>query len=70
MTAAKSCTDCRHSRRQQTGPHSWDLDCSLRQITFPDAVECVFYQPPSSPDFGRESSGLGYIWDSEYEGRP
>ncbi len=64
------CSDCRHSRRQQTGPHSWRLDCSLRQLAFPDAKDCAFYQPPGYPDFGRESSGLGYIWDGEYEGRP
>ena len=29
-----------------------------------DAEHCAFYEPPAQPDFGRESSGLGYVWDN------
>ena len=66
----KSCSLCRHSRRRQTGPNAWAAHCDLQQVAFPDAHDCIFYQPPAMPDLGRESSGMGYVWDDEYEGQP
>ena len=65
-----ACSLCRHYRRKQTGPHLWDSRCDIQQAAFPDAQDCIFYQPPAQPDMGRESSGMGYVWDSEFEGQP
>lgn len=64
------CSDCRHARRHKVDCENWNIQCSLLQSVFPDAKDCAFYQPPGYPDMGRESSGLGYAWDGEYEGRP
>lgn len=68
MPSFRNCDFCRHSVRIQHGPHAWRHDCRLKQTAFPDADECAFYAPPPSAE-GREI-GLGYIWDSEYEGAP
>ena len=65
----KACFLCRHYRRKQSGPNAWDVNCGLRQAEM-DAEHCAFYEPPAQPDFGREASGLGYVWDSEFEGNP
>lgn len=61
------CALCSHYRRAQRGPHLWDVDCTLRQAVFPVAEQCAFYQPPPLPEVGAES-GLGYVWDGEFEG--
>lgn len=63
------CLLCQHYRRAQRGPHFWDVDCALSQADFPHALDCAFYQPPPLPESGRET-GLGYVWDREYEGQP
>lgn len=62
-----SCGFCRHYRRYQRGPHLWDVDCTLGQATFPNARDCAFYDPPPRQESGRET-GLGYVWDCEFEG--
>lgn len=41
----KTCADCRHTRREQTGPHEYFHFCSLQQRDFTDAAHCAFYQP-------------------------
>lgn len=61
------CSLCRHFRRAQRGPHLWDVHCTLAQLAFPTAEDCAFYQPPPLPESGRET-GLGYVWDGEFEG--
>ena len=61
------CALCRHYRRAQRGPHFWEVDCGLSQAVFPHAMDCAFYQPPPLPESGRET-GLGYVWDGEFEG--
>jgi hypothetical protein len=61
------CFLCRHYRRAQKGPYFWEVDCDNAQSCFPHALDCAFYQPPPLPEFGRET-GLGYVWDGEYEG--
>lgn len=63
------CLLCQHYRRAQRGPHFWEVDCALSQSVFPHAKDCAFYQPPPLPEHGRET-GLGYVWDREYEGQP
>ena len=62
-----TCGTCQHFRRTQRGPILWNVDCALAQSAFPVAEDCAFYQPPPLPESGRET-GLGYVWDSEYEG--
>lgn len=64
----KNCDFCQHHVRTQFGPHLWSHDCRLKQIEFPDAEACGAYQPPPLPEFA--NSGLGFVWDGEYEGRP
>lgn len=63
-----TCSLCRHYRRAQQGPHLWDVDCTLMQTAFPIAADCGLYEPPPLPTPSREDSGLGYVWDGEYEG--
>lgn len=64
----RDCDDCQHSYRTQEGPHAWRHDCRLKQSAFPDAAYCDSYQPaPRQPE---RNSGMGYVWDYEYEGRP
>lgn len=64
----KDCSVCRHSRREQTGPHAWRHDCALGQVDFPRAEWCAAYEPGADSRYLPESSGLGYVWDGEYEG--
>lgn len=45
----KTCYDCRHTRREQTGPHAWLHDCALQQRDYPDAEHCAFYHPGAAP---------------------
>ncbi len=59
------CSLCRHYRRTRIGPHFqdadtvlWEARCALSQSYFPHALDCAFYA----------ETGLGYAWDSEYEG--
>ena len=66
----KSCDLCRHNARTQTGPHAWRHDCGLRQRDYPDASQCGAYEPPPFPIQTRESSGLGPVWDGEWDGTP
>lgn len=64
----KECTFCRHSRREQIGPHAWNHKCALQQVDFPHAEWCDAYEPSADSRFLTEASGLGYVWDGEYEG--
>ncbi|MCP5197289.1 MAG: hypothetical protein H6974_10960 [Gammaproteobacteria bacterium] len=41
----KHCADCRHARREQTGPHEYLHTCALQQRDFPDAAHCAAYHP-------------------------
>lgn len=66
-TEFKECDFCQHHIRIQTGPHAWTHDCRLKQSVFPNAELCSAYQPP--PMAEDASTGLGYVWDGEYEGR-
>ena len=66
----KDCVVCRHYRRTQIGPHYWEVECFARSADFDDADQCASYEPPRSPGVCRESSGLGYVWDDEWEGQP
>lgn len=61
------CFLCGHYRRTQKGPHFWEVDCALSQSVFPHALDCAMYQPPPLPETNAET-GLGYVWDGEFEG--
>lgn len=61
------CRHCRHYRRIQRGPQLWDVDCYLKQVEFPVADYCGRYEPPPLPESGWET-GLGTVWDGEFEG--
>lgn len=63
----RDCYQCRHYRRSQRGPNYWTVDCALAQADFLEAEYCGFYAPPQRPESGRET-GLGYVWDNEFEG--
>jgi len=63
------CSFCRHYRRVQKGPNFWEADCALSQTAFPHSLDCAFYQPPPLAESGRKT-GLGYVWDNEFEGAP
>lgn len=47
-TLEKTCTECRHARRKQTGPHEYLHSCALHQRDFPDANDCAAYHPGAS----------------------
>jgi hypothetical protein len=58
----KTCSVCQSYRRQQRGPTWWDADCALRQTIFPNADDCAFYQPSSTP---RPALMTGLPWNHE-----
>ena len=64
------CALCQHYRRVQAGPHYWELECAVRSRDFPVADQCASYAPPPLPGVAREASGLGSVWDGEWEGQP
>jgi len=41
----KTCHECRHARREQTGPHEYLYSCALHQRDFPEANDCAAYHP-------------------------
>lgn len=41
----KSCSECRHYRRERAGPHEWVANCELHQRDFLNAEHCGLYQP-------------------------
>lgn len=41
----KSCYQCQYYQREQTGPHEWVADCTLKQVHFLNADHCAFYLP-------------------------
>jgi hypothetical protein len=45
----KSCFDCQHRRRKQTGPFEFQHSCTLQQRDFPLAEHCSMYQPETAP---------------------
>lgn len=61
------CSLCKHYRRTQLGPTFWEIDCASSQVSFPHSLDCAFFKPPTLAESGSET-GLGYIWDNEYEG--
>lgn len=62
---AKSCRDCIHSRREQTGPHAFSHSCIMQQRDFPEAEHCGIYVP--APDWVKQckSTGMGYAADED-----
>lgn len=42
---SKSCSECQHYTRSQTGPHEWKADCALRMADFMSAADCASYSP-------------------------
>lgn len=64
----KDCALCQHYRRVPSQPGFWNLECTVRSRDFPSAEDCASYTPPPMPGVAREASGLGYVWDGEWEG--
>lgn len=45
----RNCFECRHYRRERTGPHEWAADCALSMVVdFMNADQCAFYWPGST----------------------
>ncbi len=46
----RTCFNCAHRGREQTGPHAFDHFCQLKKPDFPSIGQCRFHAPGESMD--------------------